>query len=489
MILRRTIECGTRTNTIPKCNLRKRLGAMRPATRRAGGADRLQQCSANLIEETSMDARPGANTKTGTLTLGDKNYTFPVYEGTIGPDVIDISKLYAQANVFTYDPGFTSTASCESKITFIDGDEGVLLYRGYPIEQLAEHGDFLETCYLLLYGELPTAAQKHDFDYLVTRHTMVHEQMSRFYQGFRRDAHPMAVMVGSVGALSAFYHDSTDISDPVQRDIASIRMIAKLPTLAAMAYKYSIGQPFIYPKNDLEYAANFLRMCYAVPCEEYRVNPVLARAMDRIFILHADHEQNASTSTVRLSGSSGANPFACIAAGCACLWGPAHGGANEAALKMLAEIGTVSRIPEFVKRAKDKNDSFRLMGFGHRVYKHYDPRAKIMQKTCHEVLSEMGIKDDPLLDVALELERIALHDDYFIEKKLYPNIDFYSGITLKAMGFPTTMFTVLFAIARTVGWIAQWKEMIEDPSQKIGRPRQLYSGHTLREYPPISRRK
>jgi len=455
----------------------------------APGVDQLQQCGANLIEETSMDVRTGANTKTGTLTLGDKNYTFPVYEGTIGPDVIDISKLYAEANIFTYDPGFTSTASCESKITYIDGDEGVLLYRGYPIEQLAEHGDFLETCHLLLYGELPTAAQKHDFDYLVTRHTMVHEQMSRFYQGFRRDAHPMAVMVGSVGALSAFYHDSTDISDPVQRDIASIRMIAKLPTLAAMAYKYSIGQPFIYPKNDLEYAANFLRMCYAVPCEEYKINPVLARAMDRIFILHADHEQNASTSTVRLSGSSGANPFACIAAGCACLWGPAHGGANEAALKMLAEIGTVSRIPEFIKRAKDKNDSFRLMGFGHRVYKHYDPRAKIMQKTCHEVLGEMGIKDDPLLDVALELERIALHDDYFIEKKLYPNIDFYSGITLKAMGFPTSMFTVLFAIARTVGWIAQWKEMIEDPSQKIGRPRQLYRGQTLREYPPISRRK
>jgi citrate synthase len=436
-----------------------------------------------------MDVRSGANTKSGTLTLGDKSYTFPVYEGTIGPDVIDISKLYNQANIFTYDPGYTSTASCESKITYIDGDEGILLYRGYPIEQLAEHGDFLETCYLLLYGELPTATQKHDFDYLVTRHTMVHEQMSRFYQGFRRDAHPMAVMVGSVGALSAFYHDSTDISDPVQRDIASIRMIAKLPTLAAMAYKYSIGQPFIYPKNDLAYAANFLRMCYAVPCEEYKVNPVLARAMDRIFILHADHEQNASTSTVRLSGSSGANPFACVAAGCACLWGPAHGGANEAALKMLAEIGTVNRIPEFIKRAKDKNDSFRLMGFGHRVYKHYDPRAKIMQKTCHEVLNEMGIKDDPLLDVALELERIALHDDYFIEKKLYPNIDFYSGITLKAMGFPTTMFTVLFAVARTVGWIAQWKEMIEDPSQKIGRPRQLYSGHTQREYPPISRRK
>jgi citrate synthase len=431
----------------------------------------------------------GANTKTGTLTLGDKSYSLPVYEGTIGPDVVDISKLYNQANVFTYDPGFTSTASCESKITYIDGDEGILLYRGYPIEHLAEHGDFLETCYLLLYGELPTAAQKNEFDYLVTRHTMVHEQMTRFFQGFRRDAHPMAVMVGSVGALSAFYHDSTDISDPVQRDIASIRMIAKLPTLAAMAYKYSVGQPFVYPKNDLGYAANFLRMCYAVPCEEYKVNGVLARAMDRIFVLHADHEQNASTSTVRLSGSSGANPFACIAAGCACLWGPAHGGANEAALKMLAEIGSVSRIPEFIRRAKDKDDSFRLMGFGHRVYKHYDPRAKIMQKTCHEVLSELGIKDDPLLDIALELERIALSDEYFVEKKLYPNIDFYSGITLKAMGFPTAMFTVLFAVARTVGWIAQWKEMIEDPSQKIGRPRQLYSGHTRREYTPISRRK
>jgi citrate synthase len=436
-----------------------------------------------------MDAVSGANTKSGSLTLGDKTHKFPLYEGTLGPEVLDISKLYHDAGIFTYDPGFTSTASCESKITFIDGDEGILLYRGYPIQQLAEHGDFLETCYLLLYGELPTSAQKAEFDYTVTRHTMVHEQMSRFFQGFRRDAHPMAVMVGSVGALSAFYHDSTDISDPVQRNIASIRMVAKLPTLAAMAYKYSIGQPFIYPKNDLDYASNFLRMCYAVPCEEYKVNPVLARAMDRIFILHADHEQNASTSTVRLSGSSGANPFACIAAGCACLWGPAHGGANEAALKMLAEIGTVSRIPEYIKRAKDKNDSFRLMGFGHRVYKHYDPRAKIMQKTCHEVLGEMGIKDDPLLDVALELERIALHDDYFVEKKLYPNIDFYSGITLKAMGFPTTMFTVLFAVARTVGWIAQWKEMIEDPSQKIGRPRQLYTGPTERDYVPISRRK
>jgi citrate synthase len=436
-----------------------------------------------------MDALSGANTKSGTLTLGDKNFKFPLYEGTMGPEVLDISKLYNEAGIFTYDPGLASTASCESKITYIDGDEGVVLYRGYPIQQLAEHGDFLETCYLLLYGELPTSTQKAEFDYIVTRHTMVHEQMSRFFQGFRRDAHPMAVMVGSVGALSAFYHDSTDISDPLQRNIASIRMIAKMPTLAAMAYKYSIGQPFIYPKNELDYASNFLRMCFAVPCEEYKVNPVLAQAMDRIFILHADHEQNASTSTVRLSGSSGANPFACIAAGCACLWGPAHGGANEAALKMLAEIGTVARIPEFIKRAKDKNDPFRLMGFGHRVYKNYDPRAKIMQKICHEVLGEMGIKDDPLLDVALELERIALHDEYFIEKKLYPNIDFYSGITLKAMGFPTTMFTVLFAVARTVGWIAQWKEMIEDPSQKIGRPRQLYIGPTLRDYQPISRRK
>src|SRR6516225_3088787 len=441
------------------------------------------------IEGSTMDAKTDTKKKTGTITVGNKNWDFPVYDGTIGPQVIDISKLYNESGIFTYDPGFTSTASCESKITYIDGDEGVLLYRGYPIQQLAEYGDFLETCYLLLYGELPTSTQKSEFDYIVTRHTMVHEQMSRFFQGFRRDAHPMAVMVGSVGALSAFYHDSTDISDPVQRNIASIRMVAKLPTLAAMAYKYSIGQPFIYPKNDIGYAANFLRMCYAVPCEEYKVNPVLARAMDRIFVLHADHEQNASTSTVRLSGSSGANPFACIAAGCACLWGPAHGGANEAALKMLSEIGKPERIPEFIRRAKDPNDSFRLMGFGHRVYKHYDPRAKIMQKTCHEVLNEVGSKDDPLLDVALELERVALHDDYFIAKKLYPNIDFYSGITLKAMGFPTTMFTVLFAVARTVGWISQWKEMIEDPQQKIGRPRQLYTGAPQRDYVPISRRK
>jgi citrate synthase len=440
-------------------------------------------------EGSIMDAKTGANIKAGQLTVDDKSWSFPVYEGTIGPSVVDISKLYAETGMFTYDPGFTSTGSCESKITYIDGDEGILLYRGYPIEQLAEHGDFLETCYLLLYGDLPTAAQKADFDYRVTRHTMVHEQMSRFFQGFRRDAHPMAVMVGSVGALSAFYHDSTDISDPHQRMVASIRMIAKVPTLAAMAYKYSIGQPFVYPKNELDYAQNFLNMCFAVPCEPYKPNAVLARAMDRIFILHADHEQNASTSTVRLAGSSGANPFACIAAGCACLWGPAHGGANEAALNMLAEIGTAERIPEYVRRAKDKNDSFRLMGFGHRVYKNYDPRAKIMQKTCHEVLAELGIKDDPLLEVALELERFALHDEYFIEKKLYPNIDFYSGITLKAMGFPTTMFTVLFAVARTVGWIAQWKEMIEDPSQKIGRPRQLYTGATQRDYVPISRRK
>jgi citrate synthase len=425
---------------------------------------------------------------TGSFSLGDNSFNMPVKPGTIGPSVVDIGKLYAQTGMFTYDPGFTSTASCESEITYIDGDAGVLLYRGYPIDQLAEHGDYLETCYLLLYGELPTAAQRTDFVHRVTHHTMVHEQMSRFFQGFRRDAHPMAVMVASVGALSAFYHDSTDISDPTQRMIASMRLIAKMPTLAACAYKYTIGQPFVYPKNDLDYASNFLRMCFAVPCEEYQVSPVVARALDRIFILHADHEQNASTSTVRLAGSSGANPFACIAAGVACLWGPAHGGANEAALKMLSEIGSVENIPKFIARAKDKNDPFRLMGFGHRVYKNYDPRAKIMQRTCHEVLTEMGIKDDPLLDIAVELEKIALHDDYFIEKKLYPNIDFYSGITLKAMGFPTSMFTVLFAIARTAGWIAQWKEMIEDPSQKIGRPRQLYVGAKQRDYTPVPAR-
>ncbi|MBR2119633.1 MAG: citrate synthase [Pseudomonadota bacterium] len=434
-----------------------------------------------------MDAK--TNTKKATLTVEGKTVDFPVLSGTVGPDVIDISKLYAQTGMFTYDPGFTSTGSCESKITYIDGDEGILLYRGYPIEQLAEKGDFLETCYLLLYGELPTKAQKEDFDNRVTRHTMVHEQMARFFQGFRRDAHPMAVMVASVGALAAFYNDSTDISDPTQRMIASMRMIAKIPTLAAMAYKYNIGQPFVYPKNSLDYASNFLQMCFSVPCEEYKVNPVMAEALDKIFILHADHEQNASTSTVRIAGSSGANPFACIAAGIACLWGPAHGGANEAALQMLADIGTVDKIPEFIAKVKDKNSTVRLMGFGHRVYKNYDPRAKIMQQMCHKVLAETGHQNDPLLHVAMELEKIALSDEYFIQRKLYPNVDFYSGITLKAMGFPTSMFTVLFAVARTVGWISQWSEMIQDPQQKIGRPRQLYSGATSRDYVGIDKRK
>ncbi|WP_319531708.1 citrate synthase [uncultured Cohaesibacter sp.] len=423
-----------------------------------------------------------------TLTVGDKSWEFPVKSGSIGPDVIDIGTLYKETGMFTYDPGFTSTASCQSDITYIDGDEGILLYRGYPIDQLAEKGDFLETCYLLLYGHLPTPAEKADFDTRVTRHTMVHEQMSKFYTGYRRDSHPMAVMVGIVGALSAFYHDSTDISDPHQRMVASLRMIAKMPTMAAMAYKYTIGQPFVYPRNDLSYAGNFLHMCFSVPAEEYKVNPILARAMDRIFILHADHEQNASTSTVRLAGSSGANPFGCIAAGIACLWGPAHGGANEAALNMLHEIGTVDRVAEYVAKAKDKDDPFRLMGFGHRVYKNYDPRARIMQKTCHEVLNELGIKDDPTLEVAMELEKIALNDEYFIEKKLYPNIDFYSGITLRALGFPAEMFTVLFALARTVGWIAQWKEMVEDPSQRIGRPRQLFTGATQRDYVDLNDR-
>jgi len=431
-----------------------------------------------------MDAK---NTKQATLTVDSKSFEFPVYGGSVGPDVIDISKLYAQTGMFTYDPGFTSTASCESKITYIDGDAGVLLYRGYPIEQLAQ-GDFLETCYLLLHGELPNAAQKKDFDHRVTNHTMVHEQMARFFQGFRRDAHPMAVMVASVGALAAFYHDSTDINDPKQRMIASMRMIAKVPTLAAMAYKYAVGQPFVYPKNSLDYTSNFLRMCFAVPCEEYEVNPVLSKALDRIFILHADHEQNASTSTVRSAGSSGANPFACIAAGIACLWGPAHGGANEAALQMLAEIGTVDRIPDFIKEVKDKNSKIRLMGFGHRVYKNYDPRAKLMQQTCHEVLKETGHQDDPLLKVAMELEKIALNDEYFVSRKLYPNVDFYSGITLKAIGFPTSMFTVLFAVARTVGWISQWNEMIQEPNYKISRPRQLYLGDTSRNYVPLDKR-
>jgi citrate synthase len=422
------------------------------------------------------------NQKSATLKLDGKDHSLPVYQGSIGPDVIDITRLYGETGCFTYDPGFTSTASCESKLTFIDGDEGLLLHRGYPIDELADNGNFLETCHLLLYGELPNQDQFEDFKQRVTMHTMVHEQMNRFFTGFRRDAHPMAVMVGVVGALSAFYHDSTDIADPVQRDIASIRMIAKMPTIAAMAFKYSIGQPFMYPRNDLDYAANFLHMCFAVPCEKYEPDPILAAAMDNIFILHADHEQNASTSTVRLAGSSGANPFGCICAGIACLWGPAHGGANEAALQMLEEIGSVDNIPEYVKRAKDKDDPFRLMGFGHRVYKNYDPRAKIMQKNCHEVLEAMGADKDPALQVAMELEKIALEDEYFVERKLYPNIDFYSGITLRALGFPTSMFTVLFAVARTVGWIAQWKEMIEDPDQRIGRPRQLYTGPAKRPY-------
>jgi citrate synthase len=426
-------------------------------------------------------------TRTATLTLGDETIDLPVYSGTLGPDVIDISKLYAGMDVFTFDPGFTSTGSCESQITFIDGDKGELLYRGYPIDQLAEKSHYLEVCYLLLYGELPTAAQLEDFETRVTRHTMLHEQMQNFYRGFRRDAHPMAVVCGVVGAMSAFYHDSTDITDAWQREVATIRLIAKLPTIVAWAFKYSIGQPFIYPRNDLDYASNFLHMCFATPAEEYHVDPVLAKAMDRIFTLHADHEQNASTSTVRLAGSSGANPFACIAAGVACLWGPAHGGANEACLMMLREIGTVDRIPEFVARAKDKNDPFRLMGFGHRVYKNFDPRAKVMKESADEVLGMLGITNNPTLEVAKELERIALEDPYFVDKKLYPNVDFYSGIILEAMGFPTSMFTALFAMSRTVGWIAQWKEMIEE-SSKIGRPRQLYTGATNRDYSEVENR-
>ncbi len=435
---------------------------------------------------SNEDKKNQSETANVSTTGGD--FQYPIMDGTVGPSVINISKLYADTGQFTYDPGFTSTASCESKITYIDGDAGVLLYRGYPIEQIAEQSDFLETSYLLLDGELPSKEQYKEFKDAITLHTMVHEQLHDFFTGFRRDAHPMAIMCGVVGALSAFYHDSIDINDPYQRMVASRRLIAKMPTIAAMAFKYSVGQPFEYPRNDLDYSANFLNMCFKVPASRNEVSPTLAKAMDKIFILHADHEQNASTSTVRLASSSGANPFACIAAGIACLWGPAHGGANEAALKMLSEIGSVDRIPEYVNKAKDKDDPFRLMGFGHRVYKNYDPRATVMRKTCHEVLGELGIEDDPLLDVAMELEKIALSDDYFIEKKLYPNIDFYSGITLKAMGFPTTMFTVLFALARTVGWVAQWNEMIEDPSQRIGRPRQLYTGHGKRDYLPIANR-
>ncbi|ACT59391.1 citrate synthase [Hirschia baltica] len=425
---------------------------------------------------------------TATLNVAGKTAELPIYSGTLGPDVIDISTLNKQTGRFTLDPGFTSTGSCESQITFIDGEKGILLHRGYPIDQLAEKSDFLEVCYLLLNGELPTEAELTEYKHTITNHTMIHTQFDRFFEGFRRDAHPMAIVTGAIGALSAFYHDSLDINDPKHRLISAHRLIAKMPTIAARAHKYSIGQPFISPRNDLGYAANFLRMCFAVPAEDYQVQDVMARAMDRIFILHADHEQNASTSTVRLAGSSGANPFACMAAGVACLWGPSHGGANEAALNMLQEIGSVDRIPEYIARAKDKSDPFRLMGFGHRVYKNYDPRAKMMQKTCHEVLEAVGAHNDPLLQVAIELERIALEDPYFVEKKLYPNIDFYSGITLKAMGFPTEMFTVLFALARTVGWVAQWQEMIEDPTQRIGRPRQIYTGAPVRDYVPVNKR-
>ena len=427
--------------------------------------------------------------KKATLTLNDgRSLELPVLSGTVGPDVVDIRALYGKAGVFTYDPGFMSTASCNSTITYIDGDAGVLLYRGYPIEQLAVRCDFLEVCYLLLNGELPDAAQQKDFVATVTRHTMVHDQLNRFFTGFRRDAHPMATMVGVVGALSAFYHDSLDINDAEHRQIAAFRLIAKLPTIVAMAYKYSLGQPFVYPRNELSYTANFMRMMFAVPAEDYKVNEVLVRALDRIFILHADHEQNASTSTVRLSGSSGANPLACIAAGIACLWGPAHGGANEACLQMLEEIGDASKVGDFIRRAKDKNSGVRLMGFGHRVYKNYDPRAKLMRETCHEVLNELGLHDDRLFKLAIALEKIALEDDYFVSRKLYPNVDFYSGIVQRALGIPTSMFTCIFSLARTVGWIAQWQEMIADPEYKIGRPRQLYRGATQREVKPIAQR-
>jgi len=430
-----------------------------------------------------------ADTKqTAELRLNGQVYQLPIHHPSAGPDVIDIRSLYKDAGVFTYDPGFTSTASCDSTITFIDGAKGDLLHRGYPIDQLASKSHYLEVCYLLLYGELPSPAELEDFESRVTNHTMIHEQMMYLFRGFRRDAHPMAIMTGVVGAMSAFYHDSTDISDPWQREVASIRMIAKMPTIAAMAYKYTIGQPFEYPRNDLDYASNFLRMCFAVPAEDYKVNPILSRAMDRIFTLHADHEQNASTSTVRLASSSGANPFACIAAGIACLWGPAHGGANQACLEMLREIGTVENIPTFIAKAKDKNDPFRLMGFGHRVYKNTDPRATVLKQSADEVLELLGVANNPLLQVAKELEKVALSDPYFVEKKLFPNVDFYSGIILEAMGFPTSMFTPIFALSRTIGWISQWKEMIADPQMKIGRPRQLYLGDTARYYVNIEDR-
>ena len=425
-----------------------------------------------------------------TLSFSDGSapIEMPIYKGTVGPDVIDIRKLYAQTGKFTYDPGFMSTAACNSSITYIDGDKGELLYRGYPIEQLAVNCDFLETCYLLLNGELPNAAENQKFSDTVTKHTMVHEQMQFFFRGFRRDAHPMSVLVGTVGALASFYHDSLDINDPHHREVSAIRLIAKMPTLVAMSYKYSMGQPFVYPRNDLSYSANFMRMMFGNPCEEYVINPVLVRALDRILILHADHEQNASTSTVRLAGSSGANPFACIAAGIACLWGPAHGGANEAALNMLKEIGTVDNIPEFIAKVKDKNSGVKLMGFGHRVYKNFDPRAKLMRETCHEVLAELGLQDDPLFKLAMALEKIALEDEYFVSRKLYPNVDFYSGIVQSALGIPVSLFTGIFAMARTIGWIAQWNEMISDPEQKIGRPRQLFIGSTTREVKPLDKR-
>ena len=426
--------------------------------------------------------------KTAKLTLDGTTYDLPVMSPTAGPDVIDIRKLYAQANVFTYDPGFTSTAACDSTITFIDGEAGELLHRGYPIDQLASQSHYLEVCFLLLNGHLPNATELEEFESLVTNHTMLHEQMVNFFRGFRRDAHPMAIMTGVVGAMSAFYHDSTDITDQHQREVASIRLIAKMPTIAAMAYKYTVGQPFVYPRNDVDYASNFLRMCFAVPADDYEVNPILSRAMDRIFTLHADHEQNASTSTVRLASSSGANPFACIAAGIACLWGPAHGGANQACLEMLNKIGTVDRIPEFIARAKDKKDPFRLMGFGHRVYKNIDPRATVLKESADEVLELLGVENNPILQVAKELEKAALADPYFAEKKLFPNVDFYSGIILEALGFPTSMFTPIFALSRTVGWISQWTEMISDPTMKIGRPRQLYCGNTVRDYVDIENR-
>jgi len=422
------------------------------------------------------------------LSYQGKTVDLPVYFGTDGPGVLDLQGLYGATGLFTFDPGYTSTASCRSEITYIDGDKGILLYRGYPIQQLAEKSDFMEVAYLLLYGELPTDGQKSEFIQVMNKHTLVHEQVSSFFRGFRRDAHPMAIMVGVVGALSSFYHDSLDIQDPAQRQIAALRLIAKMPTLAGMAYKYSIGQPFVYPQSHLSYSENFLNMMFSTPTASYEINPVWAKAIDRILILHADHEQNASTSTIRLAGSSGANPFACIAAGIAALWGPAHGGANEAVLGMLEEIGHVDRVPEFIQRAKDKNDPFRLMGFGHRVYKSYDPRAFVLRETCYEILGEAGAKNNPMLQLAMELERIALADEYFIEKKLYPNVDFYSGIIFRAMGIPVSMFTVLFAIARTVGWISQWKEMIADPTQKIGRPRQLYVGKAYRDFIPMEKR-